>query len=135
MDVTRYIASEMQKPFRVGETDCANTADRWFKTRCGYSPMERFGRVVRDQRDFDLWLTEPGGMVRGIARVMRHNAVLRASHLVPGDIGIIVVDWRACIAIRDVTQWWSRDTDGYMSVDDSYCRFAWRTPCPQHSDP
>lgn len=125
MDVTDYIANEMTLPFSPGFTDCANTADRWFAHRRGYSAMTAYGRRVTSAADMQEWLNEPGGIIRGMRHVMNLNECLRTAEPVAGDIGILILGTRACIAIHDLTGWWSRDDDGFITADDSYRRIAW----------
>lgn len=125
MNVSDYIAAEMDRPFLPGVTDCATTADRWFKIRCGWSPMEEYGRLVVDEARMDEWKKEPGGIVRGMKNVMR-NVPRRRDRYVPGDVGIIAVEQKVCIAIRDVENWWSRDYDGFIVANDEYVFAAWK---------
>lgn len=125
MDIREYIAAEMLKPFLAGQTDCANTADRWFAIRRGFSPLERFGRQVRDAADMSKWLAESGGLLRGLARVARANGVAETTKPEAGDIGIVMVGRRACVALYNGETWWSRDEDGYIVTDDTYRYKAW----------
>lgn len=125
MNVTEYIAQEMLKPFEPGATDCANTADRWFTLRHGFSPMERYGRPVRDADDMGEWLSEPRGIIKGIKDVMSASDVPETREPAPGDIGIVVVGARACIALYNGDTWWSRDSDGFIVTGDSYRYIAW----------
>lgn len=125
MNVSEYITLEMVKPFQPGETDCANTADRWFQARRGFSAMERFGRQVRNADDMNEWLSEPRGIIKGIKAVMATNGVPVTTEPRPGDIGIVIVDDRACIALYNDDTWWSRDADGFIVTDDSYRFIAW----------
>lgn len=131
MNVTEYIALEMQKPFRPGQTDCANTADRWFTLRRGFSAMARFGRQVSSADDMREWATDADALVRGIKDVMSFNDVSETSEPKPGDIGIVVVADRACIALYNGDTWWSRDMDGFIVCDDSYRYVSWSVAeCP-----
>jgi len=125
VDVTEFIAREMTKPFLPGDTDCANTADRWFAERRGFSAMAAYGRKVRDAADMDVWLSEPGSIVRGMRQVMEANSCARTDTPVPGDIGLIILGMRACIAIFTDDGWWSRDADGFITADDEYRHIAW----------
>jgi hypothetical protein len=125
VEVTEFIVLEMTKPFRPGDTDCANTADRWFTERRGFSAMAAYGRKVSDADDMSVWLSEPGSIVRGMRQVMEMNGCERTITPVTGDVGIIIVGMRACIAIYTPDGWWSRDEDGFITADDSYRNIAW----------
>lgn len=125
MNIDQYIAQEMLKPFEPGQTDCANTADRWFAIRRGFSAMARFGRHVRNADDMTGWLSEPRGLLRGIKDVMAANNVAETRDPQPGDVGIVVVGIRVCIALYNGETWWSRDHDGFVAADDSHRYIAW----------
>lgn len=128
MNVTEFIGIEMQKPFAWGVTDCASTADRWFEHRHGYSAMTSYGRKTVDEETGREWLAEPGGIIRGMREVLSHAGFARVNGApLPGDVGIIIVGQRACIAVFDVSHWWSRDTDGFITADDSFRYIAWST--------
>lgn len=128
MNVTEFIGLEMQKPFEWGVTDCANTANRWFEHRHGYSAMHAYGRVVVDEESGLKWMAEPNGIVRGMREVMTHAGFARLwGSPMAGDVGLIIVDQRACIAIYDVSYWWSRDADGFITADDTFRYIGWST--------
>jgi len=125
VDLTEFIDREMTKPFVPGQTDCANTADRWFTECRGFSAMAAYGRTVRDADDMSEWLNEPGSIVRGMRQVMEMNGCVRTTTPVVGDVGIIIIGMRACIAIMTLNGWWSRDETGFIAADDSYRNIAW----------
>lgn len=125
MNVTEYIAAEMRKPFEPGQTDCANTADRWFMMQRGFSAMEHFGRQVHNADDMEQWLSEPRAIIKGMKDVAAANGVHVTNEPKSGDIGIVIVGNRACIALYNGNGWWSRDADGYIVTDDSYRYIAW----------
>lgn len=121
-----FIAAEMSKPFEPGLTDCGSTVDRWVTERLGWSPFERFGRQVGDERGMDSWLSQKGGLLsaafdvtRGIASVEREGVPQ------PGDVGLIIVEKKVCLAIRGDELWWSRDHDGFITCDDSHAYRTW----------
>lgn len=134
MDVSTYLESERARPFVWGETDCASTADRWFKTVHGYSPMVRYGRTVMNESLGRAWLGSPGGIIRGVRNVMDSadaKQLIRSPEA--GDIGIVVVENRACIAIFDGDVWCSRDEDGFIVADDCHRHLAWEVAiCRSH---
>jgi len=134
MNVRGFLYAETCNPFEWGDTDCASTADRWFKIVHGYSPMQQFGRLVTNEELGRAWLAQPGGLLRGIKEVMRYARIpsLRdAPHA--GDIGVITVDGRACIAIFDGELWQSRDEDGLIFADDTHRFIGWEVSiCHKH---
>lgn len=134
MDVSTFLEVESRRPFEWGQTDCATTADRWFRSVHGFSPMFRYGRMVMNEQLGRAWLEQPGGLYRGIHNVMRcAEAVSLEGEPVAGDIGVVVVGDRACIAIFDAKQWRSRDEDGFIFADDCHRVAAWEvTPCRRH---
>lgn len=126
MDIGTFIESERQRPFTWGETDCATTADRWFKIVRGFSPMARYGRLVMNEVLGRAWLSQPGGILRAVRDVARCAEVTRIhGNPFAGDIGVIIVDNRACVAIYDGTLWCSRDEDGFIVADDMHRYVAW----------
>ncbi|WP_085044336.1 DUF6950 family protein [Ensifer aridi] len=125
MNIAEYISDEMKKPFEPGKTDCANTADRWFMMRRGISAMEHFGRQVHNADDMEQWLSEPRAIIKGVKAVAVANNVPVTRDPKPGDIGIVIVDNRACIALYNGDAWWSRDEDGFIVTDDTYRFIAW----------
>lgn len=132
IDVRSFLNVEMLRPFEWGQTDCASTADRWFKIVHGYSPMLHFGRSVMNEELGRAWLAQSGGLVRGIRDVMRYARVPSLCAAPNGgDIGVIIVDNRACIAIYNGDTWQSRDEDGLIFADDSHRFIAWEV-CHRH---
>jgi hypothetical protein len=134
MEVRDFLYGETLSPFAWGNTDCASTADRWFKIIHGYSPLQLFGRTVMNEELGRAWLAQPGGLVRGIKDVMRYARIV-SLHGTPvaGDIGVIVVDGRACIAIFDGDLWQSRDEDGLIFANDTHRFVAWEVAiCHRH---
>ncbi|WP_409999640.1 DUF6950 family protein [Rhizobium leguminosarum] len=133
MHVSRYIETENSRPFVWGETDCATRADRWFKLMCGYSPMQRFGRLVMNEGLGRAWLAQHGGVVRAMRDVMKctESAVLNGTPSA-GDIGIVVVNDRAAISIFDGNLWSSRDVDGPIFANDEHRYIAWEVACHRH---
>ena len=126
MNVCAFLESEALRPFEWGVTDCATTADRWFASVHGFSPMGRFGRRIIDEETGHAWLGQPGGLLRGVCTVMRRSGIKTCNaRVVAGDIGVITVDNRVCIGIYDGALWRSRDVDGLIATDDTHRYKAW----------
>lgn len=127
MDVVTFIGDEMRKPFAWGETDCASTADRWVQQLRAYSPLDRYGRRPVNEASGRAWLAEPGGLLRGVRSVMELAGFpLIQGDPAAGDVGVIILGRRACVAIFDGSVWWSRDSDGFIAAADEHRYSAWR---------
>lgn len=124
MDVSEFLETERKRPFEWGTTDCATTADRWVKTRRGFSPLERYGRTITDEETGRAWLSEGG--LADMPKIMRRSRIRMTFFPLPGDIGLIAVNNVACVAIFDGALWHSRDADGFIAADPSHCARAWR---------
>lgn len=83
-----FLAAEVNRPFKWGETDCGMMADRWVQSRLGFSPLKKYGRVYDNYESAMDWLTEPGGLVKGALRVCRHAGLRRAEKPQDGDLGL-----------------------------------------------
>ena len=115
----------MAKPYRDGETDCCNTADRWVLLCKGFSPLSRFGRPVKRSEDVQEWLSERWGMAGGVLRVMRVSGLPRTKEPTPGDVGLVKIRKEICMAIFTGKVWFSRNERGIMLAKaDSFIR-AW----------
>ncbi|NTI22371.1 hypothetical protein G6M87_10930 [Rhizobium rhizogenes] len=126
MDVLEFLEKEWVKPFEWGWTDCGTTADRWCQIVLGFSPMQRFGRVVTDEASGREWISERGGLLRGSRDVLTRAGAQRVKgEPRAGNIGVVVVDNRACIAIYNGELWCSRDDDGFIVANDTYRLIAW----------
>ena len=123
MEVLDYINQEMVKPYRDGETDCCNTADRWVAACRGFSPLARFGRPVRCAQDVERWLAERWGIIGGVLRVMRASGLPRTNEPVAGDVGLVIIKKEACMAIFTGKMWFARNEHGAMLANrDSFIR-------------
>jgi hypothetical protein len=126
VNVVEFLEQEWSKPFKWGETDCGTTADRWCAVVLGFSPMQRYGRAVADEKSGRDWIAEPGGLLRGSRDVLARAGAKRVKGGPrAGNIGIVIVDNRACIAIYNGELWCSRDDDGFIVANDTYRFIAW----------
>ena len=134
MNVSDFLDAERFKPFVWGETDCGTTADRWFMIERGFSAFERHGRRVTNEAVGRAWIDEPGGLVRAARHVFTSAGVsLLRGKPCAGDVGLIAVDSRVCVAIFDGVTWHSRDCDGLIVTDDSHRFIAWEVAtCRKH---
>lgn len=126
-ELLEYVRSEMKKPYIEGDTDCCNTTDRWVSIKLGFSPLSKYGRLVRSKDDMDRWLSERFGMMGGVLRVMRTSGLSRTNNPVSGDIGLIAFDDKACMAICLGDFWFTRDIDGLIFSQNATVMRAWST--------
>lgn len=125
-EVSAFIASESEKPFVWGLTDCASTADRWMAGVRGASPLRIFGRVHRDEAEAREWLSQPGGIAVAVNRVMRNAGMSKTAEPVIGDIGLIIHREKLCVAINAGGFWFSRDADGLIGAPLASVWKAWK---------
>lgn len=123
--LARFLLQETAKPFRWGETDCAATADRWVLTARGVSPLRLYGRVHLDAGDAHAWLSERGGLAAAVPRVMRAAGLQRTAKLQAGDVGLVRLADRLCVAIWTGAVWFSRDESGLLGIPEACTRKAW----------
>lgn len=125
MTISEFVAAEAARPFAWGVTDCASTADRWVQlVRC-FSPMERYGRHHQNRDEAHAWLAETGGLAVPFNRVMRAAGFRRTSEPKTGDLGLVILDGRLCIAIHAETFWFSRHEDGLVGAPLENVWKAW----------
>lgn len=124
-DIDAFIAAEMEKPFRWGETDCASTADRWVRQITGLSPLARFGRVHRNEPDGRQWLAETPLPI-AVNRVMRIAGFTKTTEPQLGDVGLVPCNDQLCVAIRAARFWFSRNEAGLIGVPLNDFWKAWR---------
>jgi hypothetical protein len=120
-----YIQSEISKPYRDGETDCCNTADRWVTLRKGFSPLLRFGRPVKCSEDVQEWLSERWGLVGGVLRVMRSSGFPCTKDPAPGDVGLVITKKEVCMAVFTGKFWFTRNERGVMFIRREAFLRAW----------
>lgn len=125
-EVSAFIASESEKPFAWGQTDCATTADRWVCGVLGVSPLRIFGRVHRDEVEARSWLEQPGGIAVAVNRVCRSAGLRKTAAPVAGDVGLIIHGDKLCVAIHAGEFWFSRDADGLIGAPLATLFKAWK---------
>lgn len=125
-EVSAFIASESDKPFVWGQTDCATTADRWVSGIRGLSPLRIFGRVHHDEAEARKWLKQPGGIAVAVNRVCRSAKLRKATWPEAGDVGLIIHREKLCVAIHAGGFWFSRDADGLIGAPLAAVFKAWK---------
>lgn len=123
--LSEFLEHELAKPYRDGETDCSNTADRWVQLNRGFSPLGEYGRPVRNTQDVQGWLSERFGLAGAALRVMRLSGLERTLKPQAGDIGLVIIKKEICMAIFTGRVWFSRNERGVMlGKADAFVR-AW----------
>ncbi|WP_018428211.1 hypothetical protein [Hoeflea sp. 108] len=125
-EVSAFIASESEKPFAWGLTDCATTADRWVCGVLGASPLRIFGRMHSDEAEAHEWLEQPGGIAVAVNRVCRSAGLRKAVSPEAGDVGLIIHGQKLCVAIHAGEFWFSRDADGLIGASLASLFKAWK---------
>lgn len=129
MQIAEFVATEAQKPFRWGETDCASTADRWINHNTGRSPLLEAGLIYRDEYEATAILIERGGFPIIVNRAMKRVGFQKTEAPQIGDVGLILRLGRMCLAIRTETLWFSRDESGLIGAPVDALWKAWRIQC------
>lgn len=124
-DIQEFIELEMAKPFKWADTCCCMTADRWIKARSGLSPIQNYGRKYDCESDAKRWMSERGGLLYAILTVMRSSGLSSTESPLEGDVGIIELKDKLCMAIFTGERWFSRDESGFIFAKrDRFVR-AW----------
>lgn len=122
MDLHRFLQAEAAIAY---PGPCCRMADRWFALRKGFSALARYGRDYQSEEEAAAWLAEPGGVLRGVLRVMDAAGVPRTRTPAPGDVGLVKLGPAAAMAIFDGRLWHTRDENGIASLPADHALFAW----------
>jgi hypothetical protein len=125
LDIAEFVAAEASQPFAWGVTDCCSTADRWIRIRRGISPIS-----------LDEWdgsrgaamecILHPYALPARFNRAMRKAGIKRTIDPQPGDVGLVLFDRRACVAIHTGAVWFSRHEDGLVGAPLKNVWKAWK---------
>lgn len=124
--VRDYIATEMQRPYEKGVTDCGGMIDRWVAKLSGVSPVTAFGRQLRNAEDTVEWLAVPQMFVVMVNRAARAGGFKKTANPIPGDVGLIVNDKSVMApAIHAGDYWFTRHETGAFTVPINKFWKAW----------
>lgn len=129
MTLDEFLALEAVTPPYAGA--CCVMVDKWLEAQCGFSPLERYGRLVKTKEDVDAWLNEPGGIAVGVNRVMRRGGFAKTTEPQIGDVGLVftvpATDGRIplSMAILGANGWHSRNSRGLFMVPLANMWKAW----------
>jgi len=129
MHIADYVASEAQKPFRWGETDCISTADRWVNICTGISPLARSGFGYSNSKQAASILTCRGLLPILVNRAMRLSGFEKTDAPLTGDVGLIIHKQKMCMAIHTGQFWFSHDETGLIGAPLEAIWKAWRIEC------
>jgi hypothetical protein len=124
MNVKDFIAAEVEKPFRWGETDCVSTAARWVQIHAGIDLLPAVG-TYSTAEEAERALSELGGLAVAVNRVMRKAGFQKAEAPQPGDIGLVVHAGKLCLAVHGGGFWFSHDEAGLIGAPLSAVWKAW----------
>jgi len=129
MTLERFIATEAQKPFAWGETDCVSTADRWIRIVTGLSPLAWVERSYRSQDEAQSILSDRGGLAVLVNRAMRAVGIEKTNAPRAGDVGLILHRDQLCMAIHAGDVWFAHDETGLIGAPLNAVWKAWRVEC------
>lgn len=125
MTFAEYVESEAEKPFILGENDCAHFIARWTLARTGRDGLAIFNGL---RRDIAAELVARDHLLRAVYQGCRSIGLARTKAPIAGDIGVIRTERHRC-AIKTSRGWMFRTEEGLASAPDEDCRLlmAWRT--------
>lgn len=124
--VQEFLADEVKRPFKWGETDCGMMADRWVQSRLGFSPLKKYGRVYDSYESAMDWLTEPGGIVKGALRVCRHAGLRRVKTAREGDLGLFGFSGLIYMGLCNGPHFMSRHGEKWVIASREAASVIWR---------
>ena len=117
IQITKFIASEAAKPFIWGETDCCTFVNRFVQTFYNISPLDLYGRKHSCESEAKAWLSEKGGIVKAVCRVMRKSKFRQVKSFGRGDIGLLqLASGLVAMSIFDGSFWYTRHESGLIGV-------------------
>lgn len=124
MTLDEFIAAEAAKPFAWGVTDCCSTANRWVMIRRGISPISLDEWDGSRESALEC-IHHPYALPARMNRALRKAGIRRTKDPHAGDIGLVMFDGRACVAIHAGSHWFSRHTDGLIGAPLDAVWKAW----------
>jgi len=117
IQIINYIAGEAKKPFVWGETDCCSFVNTYVDTFFNISPLDVYGRKHSNEKEARAWLSERGGIVKAVCRVMKSAGFCKTQKPKIGDIGLIrLTDSMVAMALFDGTFWHTRHETGLIGI-------------------
>lgn len=129
MNIADFVATEAEKPFRWGETDCISTANRWVKSATGLSPLDWVGQLYSSENEAMKILETRGGLALLVNRSMRAIGTHKTNDPQSGDVGLIMHRGKLCMAIHTGEFWFSRDQNGLIGSPINSVWKAWSIQC------
>ena len=135
-DLEAFIAGELAKPFRWGETDCCSTAARWVARQTGVDPIAVVGWKYAAATTAEAMLSE-SDLVARMRFAMARAGFRRTAAAHVGDVGLVTVAIagarRLTAGIRTQTGWVARHEGGFAFVRSAL--LAWAVANPTDTRP
>lgn len=120
-----YLQQAMSAPFKFGATDCSKTANGWIRLEAGISPLDAAGYEYDNESQSRAITDAYGGLARATINAMRKAGLRRTRAPKSGDVGIVEMFGKACVAIFDGRVWVSRDDSGLLAAREARVVAAW----------
>lgn len=120
-----YLRQSMAVPFKFGTNDCSKTADGWIAQETGASPLMSAGYEYDNESQSRAITDAHGGLARATINAMRAAGLRRTRAPKAGDVGIVEMFGKACVAIFDGRVWVSRDASGLLAAREARVVAAW----------
>ncbi len=116
----------MAAPFAYGKSDCCTTANNWIAREAGVSPLAIAGYDFQNKSQAECAMSANGGIAKATIRAMRRAGLRRTKSPRAGDIGVVEMLGRVCVAIFDGKVWFARDECGAIADARARVVAAWR---------
>lgn len=121
-----YMQRAIAPPFAYGLTDCCTTADRWIQQERGVSPLAAGEYDFSNESQARVAMDANGGLARATIKAMRKAGLRRTKSPSTGDVGVVEMLGRVCVAIFDGKVWIARDERGAIADARARVVAAWR---------
>lgn len=124
--LAEYMRRALAAPFAYGKTDCCTTANRWIESECGVSPLLASGYDFENKPQAETAMAANGGLAKATVSAMRKAGLKRTKSPQAGDVGVVEMLGRVCVAISDGNVWFARDECGVIADARARVIAAWR---------
>lgn len=122
MDILEYIKQELEKPFKIDETDCCHTCNRWIFLKTGISLIDNF-HYKNEQEAIEI-MKNQGGLIKILLKAFKNFKIVVSPE--PGDVGLIMFDDKVSPAIFTGSSWFTRHKDGFVDQKDPKVLRIWK---------
>lgn len=124
--LAEFLRQASTQLFCYGKTDCANMVDGCVRQETGISPLETVAYKYVNDYEGRVIISEHGGLARATSKAMRRSGFKRTKSPQVGDVGVIEMFGRECVAIFDGEFWIGRDHTGIPTDPRARVIAAWR---------